>query len=126
MSITFKHEGGFKNFENFANKVSRQDYLKIIKRYAQEAVILLQKATPVDTGKTADSWAYEIHKTNKYVEVLFTNSNVTKDGVPIALLIQTGHVTGTGAYVQGIDYINPALKKSFDDIAKSLWKELTS
>lgn len=126
MAITFKHEGNFKNFEEFAKKVSRRDYLKILKKYAQEGVRLLQKATPVDTGKTADSWAYEIHKTNKYIEILFTNSNLTKDGIPIALLIQTGHVTGTGAYVQGIDYINPALRKSFDNIARSLWKELTS
>lgn len=126
MSISFSHSGGFDNFEKFAKKAVRRDYLGTIDRYAQEGVRLLSEATPVDSGLTAKSWAYEVHKTKNTVEIIFTNSNLTSDRVPIALLIQTGHVTRNGGYVQGKDYINPALRKTFDKLAENLWKELTS
>ncbi|WP_448580965.1 hypothetical protein, partial [Staphylococcus aureus] len=85
----------------------------------------LSKATPVDTGLTASSWYYEIQRTDTTVSIYFMNSHRNK-GVPIALILQYGHGTGTGGYVEGRDYINPALQPVFDKMCDELWKEVTS
>ena len=84
----------------------------------------LASATPVETGKTANSWYYEIKRQNGSVSIEFKNSNI-KDGIPIAVILQYGHGTGTGGWVQGRDYINPAIQPIFDKIADSAWKEVT-
>lgn len=96
----------------------------LYKRYGEAGVEALAKATPKDTGVTASSWYYEIENTKGGVIINWLNSNVN-DGVVIAVIIQMGHGTGTGGYVKGTDYINPAMKKVFEDIANSLWEEVS-
>lgn len=92
-------------------------------KFGEMGVDALRSATPVDTGKTADSWRYEISDENGKLGINWYNSNVN-DGVNIAVIIQYGHGTRQGAYVQGLDYINPALKPVFDEIADAVWKEV--
>ena len=96
-----------------------------LNHYAQMGVDALKSATPVDTGKTADSWYYEIHKSISGITIRWCNSNIN-EGVPIAVILQYGHGTGTGGYVEGTDYINPAIKPIFDEIADAVWKEVTN
>lgn len=94
-------------------------------KYGKQGVEALRQRTPVDTGKTRDSWYYKIHRREGELEISFHNSNIN-DGNNIAILLQYGHGTGTGAYVKGKDYINPALRPTFNQIAKEVWKEVTS
>jgi len=96
-----------------------------LSRYGEEGVQALAEATPKDSGDTARSWTYEIERTSTSYAIIWSNTNVV-DGVPIAVLIQVGHGTGTGGYVSGRDYINPALRPVFDRIAASVWKEVTA
>ena len=98
---------------------------KILHAYGRLGVEELQKATPKDTGKTANSWDYEIDKKDGKTSLIWTNSNIN-DGVLIAIILQYGHGTRNGGYVQGIDYINPALRTTFDRMSKELWKAVTS
>ena len=104
--IVFTQKGDFKKTEKFLNKASKAEYFRKLEKYAREGVKALSAATPVDTGKTAASWSYEIRQTKGSVSIYWTNSNVNK-GVPIAIILQYGHGTNNGGYVQGIDYINP-------------------
>ena len=124
--VTFKHQGNFENFENFAKKMKRRDYIihNKLKTYALKGVRALAAATPVDTGKTAASWNYEIHYTSKQVKIIWKNSSTTKDGIPIVILLQYGHGNGHGGYVEGRDFINPAIKPIFDEISREVWKEV--
>ena len=92
--------------------------------YGEKGVSALASATPVDTGKTAESWQYKIEQTKGSIRIYWTNTNVN-NGVPIAIIIQTGHGTGTGGYVQGRDYINPAIRPIFDNIANDVWRDIT-
>lgn len=92
--------------------------------YAREGVSALVSATPIDTGITSESWGYEIKRTRSGFSIIWTNSNVV-DGVPIAILIQYGHGTRSGSFVEGRDFINPAIRPIFDKIAENLWKEVT-
>jgi hypothetical protein len=110
---------------NFLNGLKNRDFLKHLDFYGRKGVAALSAATPVDTGKTAASWNYEIHYFREGVSMVWTNSNVNK-GENIAILIQYGHGTRNGGFVQGRDYINPALRPIFDEIADSAWKEVTS
>lgn len=123
--IVFTQKGDFKKTEKFLNKTSKAEYFRKLEKYAREGVKALSAATPVDTGKTAASWSYEIRQTKGSVSIYWTNSNVNK-GVPIAIILQYGHGTNNGGYVQGIDYINPALRPVFERLAEETWKELTS
>ena len=93
-------------------------------KYGRMGVEALSKATPVDTGLTASSWYYEIESTDKETSITFYNSNI-QNGIPIAIILQYGHGTGTGGWVEGRDYINPALRSVFDEIAEKAWKEVT-
>lgn len=113
------------NFKNTEKLLKRKnsDPISILRRYAQAGVDALSAATPVDTGLTASSWYYEISKTRTGYMISWNNSNV-QDGIPIALLIQSGHATKSGTYVQGIDYINPALKDLFKQFSINIGKEL--
>ena len=122
--IHYTHKGDFSKSDAFLRKILKLDLDSVLKRYGELGVEALAKATPVDTGKTAASWDYKITKTKNSVTITWTNSNVV-NGVPIALLIQYGHGTGTGGYVQGRDYIKPAIRPIFDNLAKDLWEEVT-
>lgn len=122
--ITFKQTGNFNNTERFLNRASKLDFQRILQKYATAGVNTLASATPVDSGLTADSWGYEIKTSGSSCSILFTNSHVV-DGVPIAIIIQYGHGTRNGGYVQGRDYINPAVQPLFDKIAEDAWREVT-
>lgn len=121
--ITIKQRGDFKKTDNFLAKILKRDYVSILKKYGQEGVNALSKATPYDTGLTATSWYYEIEDTNNGLRIYWKNSNVNK-GVNVAVILQYGHGTGTGGYVEGVDYINPALKPVFQKIADGAWDEV--
>lgn len=122
--IMFKHRGNLKKTRKFLERTAKEDYLKNLDKYGQEGVNALSLATPVDTGKTAASWDYRIEKTSTGIKLVWTNSNVNK-GVNIAIILQYGHGTRNGGYVQGKDYINPAIRPIFDKIADDAWKEVT-
>ena len=123
--IRFKHSGDFKNTESFFKRMKARSYLQTLEKYARAGVKALASMTPTDSGKTAASWDYEIvQKANGY-SIYWTNSNIN-DGVNIALILQYGHGTGTGGYVQGIDYVNPAIRPIFESMANEAWKEVTS
>lgn len=122
--IRFVHKGDFSKTKDFLKKVSRGNYYQGLEKYAQKGVEALMQYTPVDTGLTAHSWGYEIERTGKSCTITWTNSNQNK-GVSIAIILQYGHGTGNGGYVKGKDYINPAIRPIFDEIADAVWKEVT-
>lgn len=123
--ISFSHKGDFSKTVNFLNKVSNGNYISSrLEKYAQKGVNALRMATPVDTGLTAASWGYKIEQDSDSVRIVWTNVN-RKNGVLIAIILQYGHATGTGGYVQGRNYIEPAIEPIFDEIANSVWKEVT-
>ncbi len=123
--ITLKSRGDFKKTENFFKRVGKGDYLKGLKLFGDEGVKALQEATPKDTGKTANSWFYRIIKNKTGIHLVWSNSNIN-NGASVALLIQYGHGTPSGYYIEGIDYINPALKPLFEKIARNVWLEVTN
>lgn len=123
--VIVKQKGDFSKTEKFLNSISKKQYYRNLQKYAEQGVAALASATPVDSGTTANSWDYEIRQTKNSVSIYWTNSNVNK-GVPIAVIIQYGHGTRNGGYVQGRDYINPAMRPIFDKIAENVWKEVTS
>lgn len=122
--ITIKHKGDFKKTEKFLDRASRINLRNILNRYGEMGVNALSAATPVDSGKTAASWGYELEIGNESSTIIWTNSNINK-GVNIAIILQYGHGTRNGGYVQGRDYINPAMAPIFDDLASDAWKEVT-
>lgn len=122
--VSFKHSGNFNNLERFLLKMSHSDRLLVLEQYGKRGVQALSSATPVDSGNTSSMWSYEIHNTSTSSKLVFTNSNMNK-GVNIAILLQYGHGTRGGGYVQGRDYINPAIQPIFDQMANDLWKEVT-
>ena len=99
---------------------------QVITHYGERGVALLSSATPVRSGLTANSWSYEIENSGGSARIVWTNSNIVGEKYNLAVLIQYGHGTGTGGYVTGIDYINPTLRPLFEEMANSIWKELTS
>lgn len=123
--IRFKHSGDFKHTEAFFKNATRQSPENILQKYGQAGVDALAAATPKDTGATAASWSYEIVATRSGYSIYWSNSNENR-GVNIALILQYGHGTGTGGYVKGVDYINPAIRPIFDEIANAAWKEVTA
>lgn len=124
--VTIKTKGSFKNFLSFSDKMLKRDYVKVLDRYAKSGLEALKANTPVDTGKTRDSWYYEIIQDKQSIKIVWKNSNVTSYGTPIVLFIQYGHYTKSGTFIQGIDFINPALKPIFSKIADNIWMEVTS
>lgn len=125
MRVKFEVSGSFTKTERFLNRMKRREYLNVLDEFGRKGVQALRNATPVDSGATAEAWDYEIKRTRGYTEIVWTNSNIN-DGVPIAVILQYGHGTGTGGYVQGRDYINPAIRPIFDKIAEKAWKVVTS
>ena len=123
--IRITTKGDFNNTFRFLNKMSKFQINKILEKYGQMGVEALRSATPIDSGKTAESWGYEISVGKEGATIHWTNTNQNK-GVYIAVILQYGHGTGTGGYVQGIDYINPAIRPVFDQIAEAAWMEVVN
>ncbi len=121
--ITFRQKGDFSKLTRFLEKAKEVVHLGELDKYGRAGVAALASATPVDSGLTASSWYYEIKNQNGVVSINFLNSNV-QDGVPIAIILQYGHGTGTGGWVEGRDYINPAIQPIFDQIVNQAWKEV--
>lgn len=122
--ISFRQKGDFSKLTSYFEQLKKAVNLSILDKYGKRGVEALSSATPVETGVTASSWHYEIENQNGSVSITFYNSNVNK-GVPIAIILQYGHGTGTGGWVQGRDYINPAIQPIFDELADEAWKEVT-
>lgn len=122
--ITFESKGDFSNLTKFLEKLKRPFKLDILNKYGKLGVEALAAATPRDTGKTAESWDYTIDESDGRTELSFTNSNVNKH-VNIAIILQYGHGTRNGGWVEGRDYINPAVRPIFDALAEEAWKEIT-
>ncbi len=121
--VTIKQKGQFKKTNEFLNFLGKGDYYKGLAVIAQTGVQALKEATPKDTGFTASAWYYEINRTKDGLKITWNNSNVN-NGVNIAMLIQMGHGTAQGVYIEGVDYINPALKPVFDAIGAKVWEEV--
>ena len=123
--ISTESTGEFKRTTAFLLSLSKADRFSQVDKFARQGVDALAKATPVDSNLTATSWSYKIKRSRKSLTIEWTNSHMV-DGTPVAILLQYGHGTGTGGYVQGRDYINPAIKPIFDKIAENVWKAVTS
>lgn len=124
MSFQFNITGSSGRIRKALEKMANLDVTSILDRYGAMGVQHLSSATPVDTGKTASAWTHETKRTSSGYSIEFRNSNINKY-VNIAVILQTGHGTGTGGYVQGIDYINPAMRPVFESLANDLYQELT-
>lgn len=122
--ITFRHKGDFSRSMRYLERVKEAVNIGNLDRYGREGVTALASATPVETGLTANSWYYEIKHEKESVSISFKNSNI-QNGVPIAIILQYGNGTRNGGWVQGRDYINPAIQPVFDRIADDAWKEVT-
>lgn len=118
-------EGDFKNMEAFLKAMTGDDIYRSLNSYGQEGVNALAAATPRDSGLTANSWSYKVEKSRGSYSIEWINSN-TVNGTPVVIMLQYGHGTGTGGYVIGRDFINPAIKPTFDRIASDVWKAVTS
>lgn len=123
--ISLSVKGNFKNTEKFLDKVMKRTYIKSFNRYGEKGVAALRSATPRDSGKTAESWTYEVYDFGDTIKIVWYNNNVNK-WANIAVLLQYGHATRNGGYVQGRDYINPAIQPIFDEIAEEAWAEVTN
>lgn len=121
--IKVRHKGSFNNFEKFCNRVLRRDYLNILSEYAERGVEALKAATPVETGETANAWGFEIESGYGKTTIYFTNSE-EDNGVNIAILLLYGHGTRNGGFVEGVDFVSPALEPVFKDLADAMWKEV--
>ena len=122
--ISFTSKGDFKNTESFFEKLKEVFKVGELDKYGRIGVEALRAATPKDTGETANSWGYTIERKEEQAKIIWTNSHI-HDGVNIAVILQYGHGTGTGGYVQGIDYINPAMRPVFQNIVDQALKEVT-
>jgi len=121
--IVIKQSGNFNKSEAFLKNTTKIDYLRILEKYGREGASALAATTPVDSGLTSSSWGYEVRRSGNSFVINWTNSNIV-NGVLIAIILQYGHGTRNGGYVQGRDYINPALRSVFDKIADEAWKEV--
>ena len=127
MKIKFEKKGGFGNLEKLLSRTYRKRLLHKLDKWGEEGVAALSKATPVDTALTSQSWSYRIEEpVDGLLKICFYNSNLAQGWAPVAILLQYGHATRNGGWVEGRDYINPALRPIFDDITKSAWKEVIS
>lgn len=122
--VSFRQKGDFSKLTGYLEKLMGVAGRGILDRYGKEGVAALASATPADTGKTAASWYYRVERGRGSAAISFHNSNI-QNGVPIAIILQYGHGTGTGGWVQGRDYINPAIQPVFERIAEEAWKEVT-
>ena len=123
--ITFRQKGDFSKLTRYLEKIKESVRIGDLDKYGREGVAALASATPVDTGDTANSWYYKIENQKGSVKLSFYNSNI-QNGVPIAVILQYGHGTRNGGWVQGRDYINPAIQPIFDKIADEAWRDVTN
>ena len=121
--ITFTQEGDFSKLTSYLENLKGLFGRSNLDRYGKRGVDALSAATPYDSGNTASSWYYKINRSGNSISLEFCNSNVNQ-GVPIAIILQYGHGTGTGGWIQGRDYINPAIQPIFDEILNDMWKEV--
>lgn len=122
--ISFRQKGDFSKLTNFLERAKEAAKLGDLDKYGREGVAALASATPMDSGLTANSWYYKIENKNGSATISFYNSNI-QNGVPIAIILQYGHGTRTGGWVEGRDYINPAIQPIFDQIVENAWREVT-
>lgn len=122
--IRFRSKGDFKKADKYFRNLIKASRVEILEKYGNKGVAALSSATPVESGLTASSWSYRIERSGSRVAIYFTNSNINK-GVNIAIILQYGHGTGTGGWVEGRDYINPAIQPIFDELAEAAWREVT-
>ena len=125
MKVSFSNKGDFSKTIKFLNKLKNVKINDILSKYGEIGVTALSQATPKDSGITSQSWNYKIEVKNNNASIVWYNTNVVK-GVNIAVILQYGHGTRNGGWVEGIDYINPAMKPIFDKIADQVWKEVTN
>ena len=121
--VTFTQKGDFSKLDSYFNRIKTFFKTSDLDKYGEQGVQALSSATPYDTGNTAGSWYYKINRDAGSLSLEFCNSNVNK-GVPIAIILQYGHGTGTGGWVEGRDYINPTIQPIFDEILNNMWKEV--
>lgn len=124
-SIEITQSGDFSRLIEWLKRIREPKIVKVLREYAEAGVKALADNTPKDSGITADSWSYDINYTKEQTTISFNNDHFNK-GVPIAIILQYGHGTGTGGWVEGRDYINPAIRPIFDSIAEQAWREVTS
>lgn len=122
--ISFRHKGDFSKTNRYLERVLNAIHFGLLDKYGREGVAALSSATPVDTGQTANAWYYKIENRKGSATISFHNSNI-QNGVPIAVILQYGHGTRNGGWVQGRDYINPAIQPIFDRIVEYAWREVT-
>ena len=123
--ITFESSGSFVNVDRFLERMAKEEILSALNQYAELGVSALASATPSKSGATANAWSCEVSSKRNNYTITWSNSNMN-DGVNVAVILQYGHGTGTGGYVQGRDYINRAIQPIFDKIADEVWKVVTS
>lgn len=122
--ITIRHKGDFAKTTRYFEKLKKSARISCLERFGKEGVAALASATPVDSGLTANSWYYKIKYEKGLATISFHNSNI-QNGIPIAIILQYGHGTRNGGWVEGRDYINPAIQPVFDNLANEAWKEVT-
>ena len=122
--ITFKHTGDFSKFNKYLKGVKEAANIDVLEKYGERGVAVLASATPVDSGETANSWHYKIRNTKNSKTISFYNYKV-QNGVPIAIILQYGHGTRNGGWVEGRDYINPSIQPMFDELVNDAWREVT-
>lgn len=123
--ISFRQKGDFSKVEKYFEKVKKSARVDILEKYGREGVAALASATPVDSGLAASSWDYTVERGAGFAKIVFLNSDV-ENGFPVAIMLQYGHGTGTGGWVEGRDYINPAIQPVFDKMAAAAWREVVS
>ena len=121
--ISFRQKGDFSKLTSFLERAKETVYLGALNKYGRQGVAALASATPIDSGETAESWYYKIENNKESATITFYNSNV-QNGVPIAIILQYGHGTRNGGWVEGRDYINPAIQPIFDQIVDDAWREV--
>lgn len=124
--VQMSEKGDFKKTFNFLKAMQEKKFLSNLNKYGERGVQLLSENTPRDTGLTASSWYYKIEDDGETLTLTWYNSNVKKDYFNVALMLQYGHATKNGGWIEGIDYINPALKPLFDEMEKDIWEEVKS
>lgn len=122
--VRIEHHGDFSKTMKFLGIAAKGIDINSLHKYGEEGVAALSAATPVDTGLTANSWYYNIVNDKGYTRINFCNKNI-QNGIPIAIILQYGHATGNGGWVEGRDYINPAIQPIFDKMTNEAWKEVT-
>lgn len=122
--ITLTSKGDYSKLTCYLDRLKKITRMDVLNKYGKEGVSVLSAATPVETGRTANSWTYEVEQGKGSASITFSNTNINK-GVSIAIILQYGHGTRNGGYVQGRDYINPAIQPIFDKMVDELWREVT-